>query len=124
MRAGSNKAEASRLLRKAGEDVLVVMALPKAPWMRIYSTNVLERLSKEVNRHTKVAEIILNNPVIRLVGASLVGADDKWQILHRSFNKESMRQLYQPDFSDLAKPTSLRLAQFANEVISGTERQI
>jgi transposase-like protein len=103
--------EASRLLRNAEEGVLAFMAFPKAHWTRIYSTNVLERLNKEVKLRTKVVEIFPDIPsVIRLVGALLAEADDEWQIHRRYFSKESMRQIYQPNFSDLAEPTSLRLA--------------
>ncbi|UCC54294.1 MAG: IS256 family transposase [Anaerolineaceae bacterium] len=103
--------EAARLLLNAEEDVLAFMAFPKVHWTRIYSTNVLERLNKEVKRRTKVVEIFPDIPsVIRLVGALLAEADDEWQIRRRYFSKDSMRQLYEPDFSDLAEPTPLRLA--------------
>lgn len=103
--------EATKLLLNAEEDVLAFMAFPNAHWTRIYSTNVLERLNKEVKRRTKVVEIFPDIPsVIRLVGALLAEADDEWQIHRRYFSKDSMRQLYKPDFSDLAEPTPLRLA--------------
>jgi transposase-like protein len=103
--------EAARLLLHAEEDVLAFMAFPKAHWTRIYSTNVLERLNKEVKRRTKVVEIFPDIPaVIRLVGALLAEADDEWQIRRRYFSKDSMRQLYQPDIKMLAEPTPLTLA--------------
>ena len=99
---------ASELLRNAADDVLAFMTFPESHWRRIYSTNVLERLNKEVKRRTRVVEIFPNIPsVIRLVGALLAEADDEWQIRRRYFSKESMRQLYQPDFNDLAEPTPL-----------------
>ena len=103
--------EAARLLLHAEEDVLAFMAFPKAHWTRIYSTNVLERLNKEVKRRTKVVEIFPDIPaVIRLVGALLAEADDEWQIRRRYFSKDSMRQLFQPDINVLAEPTPLTLA--------------
>lgn len=103
--------EAARLLLNAEEDVLAFMAFPKAHWTRIYSTNLLERLNKEVKRRTKVVEIFPDIPsVIRLVGTLLAEADDEWQIRRRYFSKDSMRQLYEPDLSDLAGPSPLRLA--------------
>ena len=65
------------MLLNAEEDILAIMAFPNVHWARIYSTNILERLNKEVKRRTKVVEIFPDIPsVIRLVGALLVEADD------------------------------------------------
>lgn len=103
--------KASQLLLRAEEDVLAFMAFPRVHWTRIYSTNILERLNKEVKRRTKVVEIFPDTPsVFRLVGALLAEADDEWQIRRRYFSKESMFQLYEPDFDMLAEPTPLTLA--------------
>jgi transposase-like protein len=103
--------KASHLLLNAEDDVLAFMAFPRVHWTRIYSTNVLERLNKEVKRRTKVVEIFPDTPsVIRLVGTLLAEADDEWQIHRRYFSKESMRQLYEPDIDMLAQATPLTLA--------------
>jgi transposase-like protein len=103
--------KASQLLLSAEEDVLAFMAFPRAHRTRIYSTNILERLNKEVKRRTKVVEIFPDIPsVIRLVGTLLAEADDEWQISRRYFSKESMQQLYEPDLDMLAEPTPLTLA--------------
>lgn len=103
--------KASKLLLRAEEDVLAFMAFPRVHWTRIYSTNILERLNKEVKRRTKVVEIFPDTPsVIRLVGTLLAEADDEWQISRRYFSKESMHQLYEPDLDMLAEPTPLTLA--------------
>jgi len=103
--------KASELLLRAEEDVLAFMDFPKAHWTRIYSTNILERLNKEVKRRTKVVEIFPDTPsVFRLVGTLLAEADDEWQICRRYFSKESMSQLSEPDFDLLAEPTPLTLA--------------
>jgi hypothetical protein len=72
---------------------------------------MLERLMKELKRRTKVVEIFRDIPsVTRLVGALLVEADDEWQASRPYFSKDSMRQLYNPDFNHVAEPTPLRLA--------------
>lgn len=103
--------KASELLLRAEEDVLAFMDFPKAHWTRIYSTNILERLNKEVKRRTKVVEIFPDTPsVFRLVGTLLAEADAEWQICRRYFSKESMSQLSEPDFDLLAEPTPLTLA--------------
>ncbi|MEN8133055.1 MAG: IS256 family transposase [Pseudomonadota bacterium] len=103
--------KAAPLLLDAEADVLAFMDFPKAHWTRIYSTNMLERLNKEVKRRTNVVEIFPDVPsVIRLVGTLLAEADDEWQIGRRYFSKDSMRQLYEPDLNILAEPTPLTLA--------------
>lgn len=103
--------QAGRLLLEAEEEVLAFMAFPKAHWTRIYSTNLLERLNKEVKRRTKVVEIFPDIPsVMRLVGTLLAEADDEWQVHRRYFSKESMLQLYEPGLEKLVEPTPLRLA--------------
>jgi putative transposase len=102
---------AAELLLEAADDVLAFMAFPESHWRRIYSTNVLERLNKEVKRRTRVVEIFPNHAaVIRLVGALLVEADEEWQVQRRYFSQESMRELYEPDLAQLGKPTPLTLA--------------
>ena len=103
--------KASQLLLSAEEDILAFMAYPRAHWTRIYSTNILERLNKEVKRRIKVVEIFPDSPsVFRLVGSLLAEADDEWLIRRRYFSKESMRELYEPDIDMLAQPTPLTLA--------------
>jgi transposase-like protein len=103
--------KAAQLLLDAEEDILAYMAFPKAHRTRIYSTNILERLNKEVKRRTKVVEIFPDGPsVIRLVGTLLTEADDEWQTHRRYFSQESMRELYEPDLARLVEPTPLTLA--------------
>jgi len=46
--------KAAELLVEAEEDVLAYMAFPGEHWSRIYSTNPLERLNKEIKRRTYV----------------------------------------------------------------------
>ena len=102
---------AAQLLWSAAADVLAFMSFPESHWRRIYSTNVLERLNKEVKRRTRVVEIFPNGEaVIRLVGALLVEADEEWQVQRRYFSQESMRELYEPQLAQLGKPTPLTLA--------------
>jgi putative transposase len=102
---------AAELLWQAADDVLTFMGFPESHWRRIYSTNVLERLNKEVKRRIRVVEIFPNNEaVIRLVGALLVEADEEWQVQRRYFSQESMRELYEPALAQLGEPTPLTLA--------------
>jgi putative transposase len=103
--------KAAQVLLAGEQSVLAYMAFPKEHWTRIYSTNILERLNKEIKRRIKVVEIFPDIPsVIRLVGALLAEVDDEWQVGRRYFSKDSMRKLKEPELDLLAEPTPLRLA--------------
>jgi transposase-like protein len=83
--------DAARTLTQAEEDILAYMAFPQDHWTRISSTNVLERLNKEVKRRTDVVGVFPDVPsMIRLVGAALLESDDEWQIERRYFSLEPL----------------------------------
>jgi putative transposase len=68
-------------------------------WTRIYSTNPLERLNKEIKRRTNVVgEFTDQPPVVRLAGLILMGIDDEWQAAERHyFSLVTMRELTHPE---------------------------
>ena len=49
--------QAARVLAAAEHDVLAYMAFPAEHWTRIYSTNPLERLNREIKRRTDVVGV-------------------------------------------------------------------
>jgi len=104
--------QAADLLLAAEEDILAYMAFPPQHWTRIYSTNPLERLNKEVKRRTKVVEGFPDgDATIRLVGALLLELDDEWQAAtRRYFSLETMQKLYQPEPERLLEPRPPTLA--------------
>lgn len=89
---------AAAVLQNAEEDVLAYMAYPVEHWTRIYSTNPLERVNKEVKRRTNVVGIFPDvASAERLLGAVLRDCHDEWQVNRRYFSHESMRKLSTPD---------------------------
>ena len=88
------------------------MAFPPEHWTRIYSTNPLERLNREIRRRTDVVGVFPDEAAtLRLVGALLIERADDWEVERRPFSLESMRKLTAPDPADLlvAEPQPLRL---------------
>ena len=103
--------KAAALLEQAEDDVLAYMAFPREHWNRIYSTNPLERLNREIKRRTNVVGIFPHEgAVIRLVGAILMEVNDEWTIGRRYFSLETMRKLKEPEPLLAPEPAPLRLA--------------
>ena len=69
------------LLRTAEDDVLAYMSFPQEHRARIYSTNPIERLNREIKRRTDVVGIFPNEASIRrLVGAILMEQTEEWTV--------------------------------------------
>jgi putative transposase len=84
------------LMDEAKAEVLAFTAFPRAHWRKIWSTNPLERVNKEIKRRSRVVGIFPNNAaVIRLVGAVLLDMHDEWIAGDRRYLSEgSMAKLY------------------------------
>ena len=103
--------KAAELLAQAEDDILAYMVFPAELWTRIYSTNPLERLNKEVKRRTNVVGVFPDGgSVTRLVGAVLLEVADEWQVGRRYFSLETMARLIEPEPLLVAKPVVFHLA--------------
>ncbi len=78
-----------QMLREAEADICAFAPFPAAHWRRIWSTNPLERVIKEVKRRADVVGIFPDEPaILRLVGAVLIEAHDEWAIAERRYLSE------------------------------------
>jgi putative transposase len=87
------------MLREAAPDICAFAAFPAAHWKKIWSTNPLERVNKEIKRRTNVVGIFPNEAaVLRLAGSILLEVHDEWQVAERRYLSEaSMAKLAEID---------------------------
>lgn len=88
--------KAAKALEDAGEDMLAFMHFPSAHWRKIHSTNLVERLNREIKRRTRVVSIFPNDKSLtHLVGGILERVYLNWAG-ERYMSEDSMRQLDDP----------------------------
>ena len=106
------------MLRDAAVDLCAFAAFPPAHWRKIWSTNPLERVNKEIKRRTNVVGIFPNEAgVLRLAGSVLLEVHDEWQITDRRYLSEgSMAKLSATDNDD---PHTKEVGPRHNELLAG-----
>ncbi|SHN52754.1 Transposase (or an inactivated derivative) [Geodermatophilus obscurus] len=108
------------LLRDAREEITAFADFPQAHWRKIWSTNPLERLNKEVKRRTDVVGIFPDDAsLLRLASCVLIEAHDEWQVCDRRYLSEASMALLNPP-----EPTALETRRTdPDEVIAQPARE-
>ena len=93
----------AQLMDDAEADVLAFMSFPGEHHTKIYSTNPLERVNKEIKRRTNVVGIFPNEAaIVRLVGAILIEQNDEWAVVRTYMTLETVAPL--GDAADVTPP--------------------
>jgi putative transposase len=111
MMLGRQLPKVEAMMGEARDDLLGFTSFPQQHWRKIWSTNPLERVNREVKRRTEVVGVFPNPAaLLRLSGAVLVEIHDEWAVAseRRYLSEASMKLITDPAHNpgEVAKPVA------------------
>ncbi|RMG71564.1 MAG: IS256 family transposase [Bacteroidetes bacterium] len=83
---------------EGADEVLTYLEFPEAHRSKLHSTNVVERLNRELKRRTRLVSIFPDRASLeRLVGALLLEEHEEWMVSRRYISERSMASLKSPE---------------------------
>ena len=111
----------AELLLDAKADLTAFADFPQAHWRKIWSTNPLERLNREVKRRTDVVGIFPNPAaLLRLSACVLIEAHDEWQDSDRRYLSEESMALLNPPAPTVLEAKKTAPAKTSRKQIAAT----
>lgn len=106
--------EAMQILEEGFEDAMTVMCLPEYIRIVLRTTNILERLNRELKRRADVIQIFPNkDSLLRLMGAVTMEYSDDQIKMQRIFTVEKLREIENAiylEFSNIAMKQNKRMS--------------
>ena len=100
---GARFPKVAALMAHAKPEVGAFAVFPRAHWQKIWSTNPLERINKEIKRRSRVVGIFPNQAsAVRLVAAILADLHDEWQATDRRYLTEHSMAALNPERDTIA----------------------
>jgi len=111
----------AQMLLDTKVDLTAFADFPLPHWRKIWSTNPLERLNREVKRRTDVVGIFPNPAaLLRLSSCVLIEAHDEWQDSDRRYLSEESMALLNPPAPTVLEPKSTPATKTPRKEIAAT----
>ena len=86
--------QATAVLRNAEDSLFACLAFPVEHLLRIRTTNIVERINREMKRRTCVVSVFPDaESALRLVGIEAIELDREWSLKRNYCTKKSMNEV-------------------------------